>query len=159
MSENEIEQDDELEPGHEQLPADVQALLRQGRKAKEEAEKLQRELALERAGIPESPARALFLKAYDGPPETEAIKAEAEKYGLFNTAKPAVDDGPTAAEIEAQRNVLNAATGIPASGDIDAAVAFRNAKSPEELRALIAEAAGQPWFKSHDGLIGVLPDN
>ena len=69
MSENENEQDDELDPNHEQLPADVQALLRQGRKAKEEAEaasaalaSAQRELAIERAGIPETPAKALFVK-------------------------------------------------------------------------------------------------
>lgn len=158
--------DDQLDPAHEQLAPEIQALLREGRKAKRELAEaaqartdLERQVAVEKAGIPESPMRELFLKAYEGPADAEAIKAEAEKYGLFNKPAEPVASGPTAEEMAAQRQVLNAGAGAPApTGDVDLAVALRNAKSQAEVLAIVAQVQGQPGFKNRDGMIGVLPE-
>jgi hypothetical protein len=157
--------DDVLEPEHQQLPPDVQALLRQGRKAQRdlEVEKANREhmeleVAIERAGIPAHPAREIVFKDYNGPFETDAIKAHAEKFGIVVTP-PVQDQGPTAEELAAQRQILNAGGGAPApSGDVDLAVALRNAKSQNEVLAIVAQMAGNPGFRSQDGMIGVLPE-
>ena len=161
------DEQDELEPQHQQLPPDVQALLRQGRKAQRDLEAANaaveakdREVAVERAGIPESPMRDFFLQNYQGPTDPEAIKAEAEKLGLFGTSAAPAASGPTEQEMAAQRQILNATGGAPAaSGDIDLGVAFRNTKSSAEVMAIVKEVAGTPGFRSRDGLIGVLPDN
>lgn len=160
MSENETQTDEELATDHSELPNDVQALLRQGRKAQEELAAAQRKLVLAEAGIPDSPTKELFLKAYDGPLEVDAIKAEAEKYGLFTPAPSStVNDGPTAAEIAAQQAIQSAGAqgGTPQSGDIDAAVGFRNAKSQAEVLEIIRQVQDQPGFKTFDGLRGELP--
>lgn len=57
-----------------------------GKAAKAEAEMLRRELAFTKAGIDTSskPAQAL-LKGYDGELTPEAIKAEAQEWGLVKT--------------------------------------------------------------------------
>lgn len=156
------DQDDELEAQHQQLPPDVQALLRQGRKAQKELENervarahLELTVALKDAGVPEHPARELVFKDYDGPTDAESLKAHAAKFGIVEAPAPS---GPSDAELEAQRRIIQAGAGSPpGSGDIDLADAFRNTKSREEVLTIIAEMAGNPGFKSRDGLIGELP--
>jgi hypothetical protein len=160
MAENE----EVLSPEELQLPNEVQARLRIGRTAERKAEALEAQVkslelqgAIKDAGVPDHPARDVVFKDYDGPLDAESLRAYAEKFGLV--AIQPVDSGPTAEEIAGQRQILNASGGSPApSGDTDLAVAMRNAKSKEEVLALVAQAAGQPGFKNRDGLIGVLPE-
>lgn len=153
-------QDDEtLEPEHQNLPPEVQALLRQGREAKKalESEKAariaaERQAAVAAAGIPEHPARELIFKDYDGPLEAEALKAHAEKFGIVSTS------GASAEELSTLRTIQSAGSGAPApSGDVDLAVAFRNAKSQDEVMAIVRQVSGTDGFRSHDGLIGEIP--
>lgn len=157
---------DELDEQHQDLPPEVRALLIEGRQAKRElaqatarSQEMERQVAIERADIPASPMRDFFLQNYEGPADSEAIRAEAEKLGLFASGEPAAPSGPTAEEQAAQRLVLSAAGGAPAaSGDIDLAVALRNAKSSSDVMRIVNEVAGTPGFKNTDGLIGVLPE-
>jgi hypothetical protein len=156
--------DNELEPEHQNLSPDVQALLRQGRKAQRDLEaattatkQLEKSVAIERAGVPNHPARDVVFEKYDGPLESDAIKAYAEKFGII--AVQPVSSGPTDQEISAQRQILQAGGGAPAAnGDVDLAVALRNAKSPGEIMAIVQQMSGDPGFRNHDGLIGVMPE-
>ena len=159
------DEDEVLEPSEQQLSPDVQAKLRIARKAEREAEKAKAELAefkkqtaIEQAGVPDHPARELVFKEYDGPLEAEAIRAHAEKMGL--TSIPAnQSQGLSPEELDAQRRILGASGGAPVgSGDIDAAIAMRNAKSPDEVMVIVGDVAGQSGFRTRDGLIGVLPE-
>jgi hypothetical protein len=159
-----MQDNDELETEHQGLPPDVQALLRQGRKAQREAEALKDQLAhkdlqvaIERAGVPDHPLRELAFKEYNGPVDAESIKAHAEKMGLI-VAPVSQSAGPTDQEISAQRQILNAGGTPAASGDVDLAVALRNAKSPSEVMAIVKQMEGNPGFRNRDGLIGVLPE-
>ncbi len=154
-----------LEPSEQQLSPDVQAKLRIARKAEREAAAAKAELAefkkqtaITQAGVPDHPARELVFKDYDGPLEAEAIRAHAEKMGIASV--PAnQSQGLTAEEIDSQRRILSASGGTPpGSGDIDAAVAMRNAKSEDEVMAIVREVAGQAGFTTRDGLIGVMPE-
>lgn len=153
---------DDLEQSQPNLPPEVYAQLRQGRKAARELEQarqaqaaLERTIAIEKAGIPEHPARDLVFKDYDGPTDPESLKAHAEKFGIVSA--PAAPTAPTEAEIAAQRQILSAGTGqSPTSGDVDLAVALRNAKSPDEVMQIVQQVQGTPGFRSQDGLIGVI---
>jgi hypothetical protein len=155
-----------LEAEHQNLPPEVQALLRQGRKAQRETEALKAQLAqeqltvaIERAGVPAHPLRDLAFKEYSGPTDPEAIKAHAEKMGLTVTPAAPASSGPTDQEISAQRQILNAGGGAPAAnGDVDLAVALRNAKSSSEVLSIVGQMAGNPGFRNHDGLVGILPE-
>jgi hypothetical protein len=159
------EEQDQLSPEEEQLSPSIQAQLRQGRKAARDlaaanSAKAQMELqvAIERAGVPNHPARDVVFKDYDGPMDAENIKAYAEKFGIVAVPEP-VSNAPTEQEINAQRQILNAGGGAPAqSGDIDLAVALRNAKSQREVMAIVEQVAGQAGFHNRDGLIGVMPE-
>jgi hypothetical protein len=116
------------------------------------------QVAIERAGVPNHPARDVVFKDYDGPMDAENIKAYAEKFGIVAVPEP-VSNAPTEQEINAQRQILNAGGGAPAqSGDIDLAVALRNAKSQREVMAIVEQVAGQAGFHNRDGLIGVMPE-
>jgi hypothetical protein len=154
-----------LEPSEQQLSPDVQAKLRIARKAEREAAAAKAELAdfkkqtaIAQSGLPDHPARELVFKDYDGPLEPEAIRTYGEKMGI--TSVPATSTGGlTPEEQEAQRRILNASGGASVgSSDIDLAVALRNAKSQDEVMAIVGEVAGQPGFKNRDGLIGVMPE-
>lgn len=155
--------DTQLEAEHQNLSPEVQALLRQGRKAQRDLEaanaakaQMERQVAIERAGIPDHPARELVFQSYDGPLDAEALKAHAEKFGITSTPQ---SSGVTPQEVETQRQIISASGGAPASSnDIDAAVAMRNAKSPEEVLDIVRSVAGQPGFRNREGLIGVLPE-
>ncbi len=144
------------------LPNDIQAQLRIGRKASLELEAeraksamLEKQNAIERAGVPDHPAREVVFKDYDGPLEAESIRDYATKMGIVQA--------PITGEIsQEERNsmsqILAAGGGTPpSSGDVDLAVALRNAKSSSEVMAIVREVAGTPGFRSRDGLIGELP--
>ncbi len=155
---------DELEPEHRSLPPDVQALLRQGRKAARDVEaqtleiaRLDKKRAIVEAGVPDHPAREAVFANYDGPLEPDAIKAYAEKMGI--AAAPASQDaGPTPEELAAASRILTAGGGAPppASDDTDLGVAIRNTHSKEELHAILEQVSGDPGFRNREGLIGEL---
>ena len=157
--------EDVLEPELQDLSPAVQAMLRQGRKAQRDMEastvaiaQLQLQAAIREAGVPERPAREVVFKDYDGPLDADSVKAFATKFGIVAPEKAAADE-PNAQEREAQRQILSAGGGAPAaSGDVDLAVALRNAKSQAEVLAIVKQVAGTPGFHSRDGLIGVMPE-
>ena len=142
------------------LPNEVQAQLRIARKSEKENEALklqilqmEKQAAITAAGVPEHPAREVVFASYDGPLDSESIKAHAERMGIISREP----EGPSEAELAAQRQILNAGGGSPpSSGDVDLAVALRNAKSSAEVMAIVREVSGTPGFKSRDGLIGEL---
>jgi hypothetical protein len=151
-----------LSPEELQLPNDVQAQLRIGRKAAKELEAerakfaaLEKQSAIDKAGVPEHPAREVVFKDYDGPLEAESIRDYATKMGIVQA--------PITGEISQQERssmsqILNAGGGAPPnSGDVDLAVALRNAKSSKEVMEIVRQVAGTPGFRSRDGLIGELP--
>lgn len=152
-----------LTPEELQLSNEDQARLRIARKTERENEALklqikdmEKQSAIERAGVPEHPAREVVFKDYDGPLDGDSIREHAAKMGIV-AQESATQVTPQ--EQSAMRQVLNAGGGAPpSSGDIDAAVAMRNAKSPSELRAIIGELVGTPGFKNRDGLIGEWPE-
>jgi hypothetical protein len=144
------------------LPNEVQAQLRIARKSEKENEALkaqitqmERHSAILAAGVPEHPAREVVFANYDGPLDGDSIRAHAEKMGIV-AQESATQVTPQ--EQEAQRQILNAGGGSPpSSGDIDLAVALRNAKSQAEVMAIVREVSGNPGFRSRDGLIGEMP--
>ena len=151
-----------LTPDELKLPNEIQAQLRIGRKATNElaAERLktaslEKQNAIERAGVPEHPAREVVFKDYDGPLEAESIRDYATKMGIVQA--------PVTGEISQEERtsmgqILNAGGGLPpSSNDVDLAVALRNAKSQKEVMDIVREVAGTPGFRSRDGLIGELP--
>ena len=155
-------EDEVLTPEELQLSNDVQARLRIGRTAERKAEALEAQVkqmelqqAVDRAGVPDHPAREVVFSNYDGPLDSEAIMAHAAKFGI---GVPATD-GVTAEDIAGQRAILSASGGAPApSADIDAADAMRNAHSKEELLGIVGQLVGQPGFKNQNGLVGVWPE-
>ena len=157
--------DDQLSPDEQQLPNEVQAQLRIGRKAARDLEatkaqvaQMELHTAITKAGVPDHPARDVVFQNYDGPLEAEPIRAYAEKFGIV-ASSPSEGSGPTAEELSAQRQILNAGGGAPAaSGDVDLAVALRNCKSEAEVQAILKQVVGTPGFKNRDGRIGVFPE-
>lgn len=155
--------DEQLSPEEQLLPNEVQAQLRIARKTtrelaetKAEMAKLQKSTAIDKAGIPDHPARELVFETYEGPLDSESVKAYAEKFGIVGAVEP---QGVTEQEVQAQRQILGAGGGLPpGTGDIDAAFAMRNAKSQTEVMNIIREVAGQPGFKTFEGRVGVVDD-
>ena len=142
------------------LPNEVQAQLRIGRKAEKEAAearaqitRMEKQMAIQAAGVPDHPAREVVFANYEGPLDPDSIRAHAQSMGIVEKEP----EGPTEAELAAQRQILNAGGGSPpSSGDVDLAVALRNAKSQAEVMAIVREVSGTPGFRSRDGLIGEL---
>jgi hypothetical protein len=133
--------------------------------AETEAATLRRELAVERAGLPDFPGKQFFLSAYSGEPTPEAVKQAAAEAGFINADGSPIGGAPaqqqvSQEELDRQRQIVGASSGAqtPSSGDIDLAVALRNCKSQGEVMAIVAQMAGNPGFKSREGLIGVLPE-
>ena len=133
--------------------------------AESEAENLRRELAVERAGLPDFPGKQFFLSNYTGDATPEAVKAAAAEAGFIGGDGSPVGGAPAAPqvpqeELDRQRQIVGASAGAqtPSSGDIDLAVALRNCKSQGEVMAIVAQMAGNPGFKNREGLIGVLPE-
>lgn len=133
--------------------------------AEGEAATLRRELAVERAGLPDFPGKQFFLNAYDGEATPEAVKEAAKAAGFISGDGAPVGGAPaqqqvSQEELDRQRQIVGASAGsqTPSSGDIDLAVALRNCKTQAEVMAIVTQVAGTPGFKSRSGLVGVLPD-
>jgi hypothetical protein len=108
-------------------------------KAKE-AEAATRELAFVKAGVdPDSAAAKYFVKGYDGELTAEAIRAAAEEASLIPSQKKEV-----AAEQQAWNRVAQASrAGETSDAPVDYVQRFNNAKSAEEVMALMAQARAE----------------
>lgn len=116
-----------------------------------EAQAAKRELALLKAGIDtESGQGKLFAKAYDGELTVEAIKAQAEEYGLIATSQT----NEVKEELAQLGRVAQASSGSNAGTVPNSAVEdIRKATSADEVLAVFAkhglslstEEPGQPY--------------
>jgi hypothetical protein len=145
MSESDFEFEDEAQDQATRNP--VRARMREleqqvkafEAKAKE-AEAAQRELAFVKAGVdPDSAAAKYFVKGYDGELTPEAIRAAAEEASLIPSQKKEV-----AAEQQAWNRVAQASrAGETSDAPVDYVQRFNNAKSAEEVMALMAQARAE----------------
>lgn len=105
-------------------------------KDRAEADAAKRELAFLRAGIDlDSPQGKLFAKAYDGDPTADAVKAQAQEFGLIDA--PSVP----AEELAAHDRFAQASAGA-AAGQADEDVylgAIDKAESEAEVLAALAK--------------------
>jgi hypothetical protein len=135
------------------LDPNIRKQLREAEKARKELEAVRAELERERAevqmsraGIPESGIGALFRKAYDGPADAEAIRRAAEEYGILNPPAQAPVQEASNGELEALRRAQGATIGtsgaMPDPGQ-EYLSALSEAKSPEEVMAIIQSQSGQ----------------
>jgi hypothetical protein len=108
-------------------------------KAKE-AEAAQRELAFVKAGVnPDSAAAKYFVKGYDGELTPEAIRAAAEEANLVSSEKK-----EAAGEQQAWNRVAQASrAGETSEPPVDYTQRLSNAKSPDEVMAIIAQARAE----------------
>ena len=108
-------------------------------KAKE-AEAATRELAFVKAGVdPDSAAAKYFVKGYDGELTPEAIRAAAEEASLIPSQKKEV-----VAEQQAWNRVAQASrAGETSDAPVDFVQRFNNAKSADEVMALLAQARAE----------------
>lgn len=134
---------------HQALDPNIRKQLGRARAAEKErdeavqrAQAAERELALHRAGIPDTPLGQFFAQSYNGDLSPEAIKTKATELGLIAGGEhgqpPQI---PDPAEIEAQRRLAQAAGQPPpapdAAGEFQRAIAA--AKNQSEVMAAIAQ--------------------
>ena len=145
MSESDFEFEDEAQDQATRNP--VRARMREledRNKALEaqakEVEATKRELAFVKAGIdPDSAAAKYFVKGYDGELTPEAIRVAAEEASLIPSQKKEV-----AAEQQAWNRVAQASrAGETSDAPVDYVQRFNNAKSAEEVMALMAQARAE----------------
>jgi len=138
----ELEQNNE-QSGDTALLRDLRKQAKDGKQAKREAElakqeadAARRELALLKSGIDiNSPTGKLFAKSYEGELTAEAIKAEAEQYGLIATS----ETQSVKEELSAIDRVSNASAGSQAFIAPSALDDIRNADSPEAVLAIVSK--------------------
>lgn len=145
MSESDFEFEDEAQDQATRNP--VRARMREledRNKALEaqakEAEAAKRELAFVKAGVdPDSAAAKWFVKGYDGEITAEAIRAAAEEASLIPSEKKEV-----AAEQQAWNRVAQASrAGETSDAPVDYSQRINNAKSSDEVMALLAQARAE----------------
>lgn len=151
---NDSEEEPTVTPAPQQGgPKQLRDALDQSNRAKaaaeQEAAQLRRELAIERAQLPNFPGKQFFLQNYNGEATPDAIKAAALAAGFqLEASAPAEPPAPPApavppAELAQHRAVAEAAATSSAGGDIDLGDAIRGAKNSEELRQIMEEAQAQ----------------
>ena len=134
-------------PEYAGLDSNIRAQIRQNAQltADLEAERatrtsLERRAAFAEAGLADVPHRELFEKSYEGEMTAEAIRAEAEKYGLTGTQTPPPPPVEDRSGLDALRRVAAASNGAPAGAPMLLEDAMDRARSPQELDAIIANA-------------------
>jgi len=144
---------DEEETQPQPLDPNIRKQLREAEKARKELadvraelEAERREVQFSRAGIPETGVGALFRKAYDGSADAEAIRRSAEEYGILGSPAQAPVQATSNGELEALRRAQGATIGtsgaMPDPGQ-EYLSALTEAKSPEEVMAIIQSQSGQ----------------
>lgn len=112
---------------------------REAEQAKQELEQLRRERSFIKAGIPDEGVGKLFMKAYDGPDDVEAIKAAALEYGILQP--PAGQQQQIQHALEGQQAAAQLAAGAPTPGVGDELAAkLRQAKSSAEVAQIMNQA-------------------
>lgn len=117
-----------------ELESEVKAL----RDKAAEADRLQRELAFSKAGIPlDSPMSKYFVKAYDGEITAEAIRKAAEEVNLVQPQKPSPDDSEQRAWARLQKAGAGAQTSDPV---VDWNAKINQARNQDEVMQILAQA-------------------
>jgi len=102
-----------------------------------EAEKLQRELAFSKAGIPmDSPMSKYFVKGYEGEFTPEAIRKAAEEANLVQPAKTTADDSEQKAWSRMQKASTSGETSDPI---VDWNVKLNSARNQDEVMQIMAQ--------------------
>ena len=140
----------ELQRKMEKELKESKAQLKLANDAKSEGESAKRELAFLKAGIDTSTGTGkLLAKSYEGELTVEAIKAQAEEYGLIPTSQTSEVSQEIAA-IDRVSAASSTSTGsLPPSAENE----MRNATTPEDVMALARkfgipisdEEPGQPY--------------
>lgn len=136
-----IDEHDDLDemPIPKQMRQHIKALEADNKALREqvaEAAAARRKLALIEAGVDlNTPTGQLFAKAYDGELTVEAIKAQAEQYGVV-APPPATTASP--AEQQAWQQQTRAQSEGSATGT-DWTARFAAATTPDEVRAIQRE--------------------
>lgn len=148
--ENDYDDDQELEQNEEESTNSARQYQRKLEKELKEAKEAakssanensellsaKRELALIKAGIDTAGGTgALFAKSYDGELTVEAIRTDAEKYGLIPTSQTSA----VAENLNAQAQIANTSASATPSIPTNALDEIRGAKSEEEVLALVAK--------------------
>ena len=117
-----------------ELESEVKAL----RDKAAEADRLQRELAFSKAGIPlDSPMSKYVVKAYDGEVTAEAIRKAAEEANLIQPEKPAANDSEQRAWNRLQKASAVAQTSEPV---VDWNTRLSQARNQDEVMQILAQA-------------------
>jgi hypothetical protein len=113
---------------------DLEKRAKVAEKAAAERDAAMRELVMLKAGInPDTPQGKLFVKAYDGEPTLEAVKAAAQEYGVLDAPTPAIP----ADEVAAHQRVATTAAGADIGGDDDPIALIQKAESAAEVLELV----------------------
>lgn len=113
---------------------DLEKRAKAAEKAAAERDAAMRELVMLKAGInPDSPQGKLFVKAYDGEPTLEAVKAAAQEYGVLDAPTPDIP----AEEIAAHQRVATTAAGADVAGEDDPIALIQRAESAAEVLELV----------------------
>ena len=137
--------DDELPPDEDdQKPNWRRELEDRLKQAETRASTAERKAALMEAGVDiNTPTGKLFAKAYDGDADVEAIRKQAEEYGVL---KPSDEQIPPE-ELQAMQQTAAASVGAQAPAAVDAEKRFEQAmaaaKTQEEAEAVIAQFQGE----------------
>lgn len=116
-----------------ELESEVKAL----REKAAEAEKLQRELAFSKAGIPmDSPMSKYFVKGYEGEFTPEAIRKAAEEASLIKPTVAAADDPERKAWNRLQKASAAGQTSDPV---LDWNAKLNQARNQDEVMQILAQ--------------------
>jgi hypothetical protein len=120
-----------------QLETEVETL----REKAAEAEKLQKELAFSKAGIPmDAPMSKYFIKGYEGEFTPEAIRKAAEEANLIQGSQPETSQQ----EQQAWNRMKTASTaGQTSEPAVDWVSRINNAKDSNEIMQLLAQIREQ----------------
>lgn len=148
--------EDQVDEGNNDNLKDLRKAADEGRKARDEAERLKRELAFAKAGIDvDSAVGKMMFKAYDGELDKDTLTTAAREVGAIKDA-PAAPDEPNETERAQTRERADLAhdSGTPSlanSGDPfrNAEEAFKEAVRNGDRRDLAFGAAMTEILEAH----------
>lgn len=121
-----------------------------GRKAAQEAQDAKRELAFYKAGLPmDDPRMSYFVKGYDGPNDSDAIKKAAQDAGFIPA--PATDTA-VEDELAAYQQISAASNGAAVGGKLTQADIMALARKAGDSAPLGQEAAAFHAVLAEHGL-------
>ena len=153
--------DEHLDPNIRKDIRQARVVARENADLKAQLATFERERLLARAGIPSDRRGEVFAREYDGPvDDPEKIKAAyVELFGPL--AAPGEGEGNEPDPAAGDRRIAEAAaagTSQGTPGSIDLADAIKLAKTPEEVKELIRQAASMTTWQPGQ-MIPRLPDD